>query len=264
MIDKSSAKLHIPNPQINNIMKTVKQALVVATMGLTSLSCALTNATIQTVEVEEAKPEVVQVPGPKVNKWFGLVPDVNEFDADGDGQVNPLEYYSYHKKLRVLMSQAPFISEADTDGNSYTAPMEWRVHIAKLRANGEWLEHVDEDGDGKVSQQEELDAVSFLERAQTYYESNYQYTCTQWANILDGEALAEEVDTNGDYTVSREEVQAYLAANRITFMFYFDYNENNKMDVNEAMIAHDVVNKVFAQVQEYLQKLKAFKYKDFS
>ena len=46
-------------------------------------------------------------------------------------------------------------------------------------------------------------------------------------------------------------------------MFYFDYNENNKMDVNEAMIAHDVVNKVFAQVQEYLQKLKAFKYKDF-
>ena len=185
-------------------------------MGLTSLSCALTNATIQTVEVEETKPEVVQLsPGPKINKWFGLVPDVNEFDADGDGQINPLEYYSYHKKLRVLMSQSPFISEADTDGNSYTAPIEWRVHIAKLRANGEWLERVDEDGDGKVSQQEELDAVSFLEKAQAYYESNYQFTLARNGQTFSMEKmLAEEVDTNGDYNVSREEVQAYLAANR--------------------------------------------------
>lgn len=240
-------------------MNSLKKAVAVFTCFVTS-AVAVVDTTLPSVKVEDAKVTIANKKQSKILKWFDLMPALEDFDANKDGDLNQLEYYEYMKKMRVQFVNSPFIVAADTNENGYASEDEWDKQVAIYRTNGEWVEVFDANDDKKLSVDEELNAVSHMKRIRARYNNNVQLCAMTWTETLNVDKVQQEYDTDGNYEFNADEVANFLDKTRTAFMFYMDWNNDGKFSKQEAAAASETVNKLFTEVNRYLALKKKQKF----
>ena len=70
-------------------MNPLKKAIAVFTC-LVSSALAVVDTTLPSVKVEDVKVTIANKKS-KINKWFNLMPALEDYDANKDGDLNQLE-----------------------------------------------------------------------------------------------------------------------------------------------------------------------------
>lgn len=244
-------------------MKKLQQLLLAVTMGLTFGACALVNTAVpqygtpleklintdQPFKAEDAKPVTFL-------DWFFSADSLHKYDVDKNHIIDAVESYRHAKHLRNGYLNSKFMVESDTDKNGFVDEKEWQKGIATVRVNGKWTEVFDQDKDKKLSVNEELFAVAQMSAIYNHY-SQVCTTCalsfTQYINV----DLMSTFDKNKDSNIDGNEANAYFNEKLyVEYFFYYDWNDDGKVDGAEHRTAKQALTEVLKEVNAYLTAKK--------
>ena len=199
-----------------------------------------------------------------VSDWFIPSPPQSEFDLDGNGLLSVVEEYNYVKVLRVGLNKSDFIINADIDKNGYVDSTEWEIGIAFTRVNGLWIQVFDQDKDGKLSLNEEVQGVRYMGRVYEMYKATVHRTATYWQSTWkeNAEEFVTSLDANSDYKIDQEELNKYLEDNQAEINRCYDWDSDGELTGVELATAFQMFTQSFNEFNKFLQGKKAIAYRN--
>ncbi len=232
-------------------------------VALSVCACAIINTTpkmvIDRIDIVQEEQEPNTLGGVKnISDWFSLMPDIIDFDVNGDSSISTLEYYTYVKAVRSRFQQGSgWITSADEDASGFVTDDEWAKQVAKVRVNGDWIKVFDTNRDGVVSIDEEVLATKYIAQVGDYYKSIVETTATSWPKTIDIDEIENKYDADGSWSIDMTELNQYLTDNAKTLMFYYDWNGDGAITGIENDTAMQVIRGTFKEINDYLNQLKA-------